>query len=482
MGSAIGCVVEREPLRRIDREGSHTVVLSNPLVPFAVGVIAVVLLLVWLKLPAFVGLILAAMAIGIATPAVPVATVPEEIASAFGDTMVDIGIPILMAAIIGKSLMDSGAAERIVRGFLAITGEGNSEYALLGSSYVLSIPVFFDNVFYLLAPLGRSMKARTGVKYSLYISVLASGALATHMLVPPTPGPLAAAGSLDVDLGLAILVGAVVALPASLLGGVVYGSILHDREDFPLREAMGSTPESIERKAETPTADLPGLLESSLPILLPVVLIASSTIANALADQGLVPESGPIVQATTFLGNANFALTAAAMAGAYTFYRLEVRDRDRLADELTEAIKSGGNIIAITAAGGTFGAMLAEAGIGEYIAEGLAALGISLLIAGWLIAAVIRVAQGSATVAILTGAEIMAPLLGSLTVNPVYMLMAVGCGAMIAPWYNDSGFWIISEVAGITQLETFKTYSAAATIMSVAGLLIVLVLSTVVSL
>ena len=454
-------------------------VLENPLVPFAVGVIAVVLLLVWLKLPAFVGLILAAMAIGIATPELAFETVPEALAEAFGETMVDIGIPILMAAIIGKCLMDSGAAERVVRAFLSITGEGNSEYALLGSSYVLSIPVFFDNVFYLLAPLGRSMKARTGVKYSLYISVLASGALATHMLVPPTPGPLAAAGSLGVDLGLAILIGSMVALPASLLGGIVYGTFLHNRVDFPLRDAMGSTPESLEEKAETPVEQLPGLIESSLPIALPVVLIASATVADALADQELIPEEGAIVEFTTFVGDANFALTAAALVAAYTFYRLEVQDRELFNEELTEALKSGGNIIAITAAGGTFGAMLAEAGVGEYIAEGLAALGISLLIAGWLIAAVIRVAQGSATVAILTGAAIMAPLLGTLTVNPVYMLMAVGCGGMIAPWYNDSGFWIISEVAGITQAETFKTYSASATIMSISGLLVVLVMSTI---
>jgi gluconate:H+ symporter, GntP family len=122
-------------------------VLDNPLVPFAIGVVAVVALLVWLKLPAFVGLVIAAMAIGIATPAVPFAEVPAEIAEAFGDVMVSIGIPILMAAIIGKTLMDSGAADRIVRAFLSLTGEDRSEYALFGSSFVLSIPVFFDNVF-----------------------------------------------------------------------------------------------------------------------------------------------------------------------------------------------------------------------------------------------------------------------------------------------------------------------------------------------
>jgi GntP family gluconate:H+ symporter len=448
-------------------------VFTNPLVPFVVGVVAVVLLLVWLKLPAFVGLIIAAMTIGIFTSEIPFEEVPAEIASSFGDVMVAIGIPILMAAIIGKTLMDSGAAERIVRGFLSITGQNNSELALLGSSYVLSIPVFFDNVFYLLAPLGRSMKARTGVKLSLYISVLAAGALSTHMLVPPTPGPLAMAAELNVDLGIAILVGATLALPSSLFAGVVYGRFLHSREDFPLREAMGATAESLREKAEADLSELPGPFESLLPILLPVVLIASNTIATTLYD------GGAVVSATTFLGDPNFALTAAALVSSYTFYRLEMDgDVDLFNTELTEAIKSGGNIIAITAAGGTFGAMLATAGVGEYIAGGLEDIGLGLLVTGWLIAAIIRVAQGSGTVAILTGASIMAPLAGGLSVNPVYLMMAVGFGGMIAPWFNDSGFWIIKETTGITSAETFKTYGAVATIMSTTGIVLVLIMST----
>ncbi|MFC6613920.1 GntP family permease [Halopenitus salinus] len=449
-------------------------VFSNPIVPFVIGVAAVVLLLVWLKLPAFLGLVIASMAIGIFTDQIPIGDVPSEIAGSFGDVMVAIGIPILMAAIIGKTLMDSGAAERIVRAFLSITGEKNSEFALLGSSYLLSIPVFFDNVFYLLAPLGRSMKARTGVKLSLYISVLAAGALSTHMLVPPTPGPLAMADELGVDLGIAILVGATLALPSSLLAGIVYGRFLHSREDFPLREAMGATADSLRDKAEADLSELPGLVESLLPILLPVVLIASSTIAGTLY------EGGSIVTATTFLGDPNFALTAAALVSAYTFYRFEMDgDVDLFNSELTEAIKSGGNIIAITAAGGTFGAMLATAGVGEYIAGGLEEIGLGLLFTGWLIAAIIRVAQGSGTVAILTGASIMAPLAGGLSVNPVYLMMAVGFGGMIAPWFNDSGFWIIKETAGINTMETFKSYGAVATIMSISGLAMVFIMSTV---
>ncbi|WP_129115522.1 GntP family permease [Halegenticoccus tardaugens] len=448
-------------------------VLDNPLVPFAVGLLVVVALLVWLKLPAFVGLIIATFAVGVVTPAVPFVEVPTATAEAFGDVLVSIGIPILMAAIIGKTLMESGAAERIVRAFLRLTGNDRSEYALLGSSYILSIPVFFDNVFYLLAPIGRSMRARTGGKFPVYVAVLGAGALGTHMLVPPTPGPLAMADELGVDLGIAIGVGALVALPTSLVGGVVYGRWIDKRMEIPLRDAMGTTAESIEAAADRPVSELPGLFESLLPIALPVALIASNTIAEVV-----FPETSPVRSVTGFFGDPNIALTAAALVATWTFYRMKELSKEALGDELTEALKSGGNIIAITAAGGAFGVMLQNAGIGDYIAGGLSDLGIPLLITGWLIAGLIRIAQGSGTVAILTGAAIMAPLTGSLSVHPVYMMMAVGTGGMLFAWYNDSGYWIVKEVAGITQEETFKTFSAVNFVMSITGITFVLILST----
>ncbi|SFG55712.1 gluconate:H+ symporter, GntP family [Halopelagius inordinatus] len=448
-------------------------VLSNPMVPFVVGLLAVVLLLVWLKLPAFVGLIIATVIVGVVTPEVPFAEVPTTTAEAFGDVLVGIGIPILMAAVIGKTLMESGAAERIVRAFLGITGNENSEYALLGSSYILSIPVFFDNVFYLLAPIGRSMRARTGDKFAVYISVLSAGALGTHMLVPPTPGPLAMAAELNVDLGVAMGVGALVAIPTTLVGGVVYGRWIDPRMDIPLRDAMGTTAESVRENADQPIDELPGIVEATLPIVVPVVFIASNTIAGVLLSEG-----ASILSVTAFFGDPNIALTAAALLSSWTFYRMKDLTRRELESELTEALKSGGNIIAITAAGGAFGAMLQSAGIGDYIAGNLSEVGIPLLMTGWLIAGLIRIAQGSGTVAILTGASIMAPLTGPLSVHPVYMMMAVGTGGMLFAWYNDSGWWIVKEVAGITQAETFKTFSAVNLVMSVTGITVVLVLST----
>ncbi len=451
--------------------------VSNPLVPFLLGLVAVIVFLVLLRLPAFLGLTLATIVVGLATPEVPFADVPAKMAAAFGDVMEAVGIPILMAAIIGKSLMDSGAAERIVRAFLARTGDERSEVALLGSSYVLSIPVFVDNVFYLLAPLGRSMYARTGTKYALYIAVLSAGALATHMLVPPTPGPLAMADTLNVDLGTAMLMGALVALPISMIAGLVYGHWIDRRLSIPLREAMGSTAEVLESKATTSLDDLPGLGEALLPIVLPVALIGSNTVTDAV-----LPNGGTAAATTDFLGSSTVALTLAALVAAATFYRTSDLHASTFGDALTDALKSGGNIIAITAAGGAFGALLRTAGVGEYIADALAAAGIPLLITGWLIGGVIRIAQGSGTVAVLTGASMMAPLTSGLDAHPVYMMMSVGTGALLFSWYNDSGFWIVNEVAGLTQAETLKTWSAVNTVMAFTGLVVVLLLATFVPL
>ncbi len=451
--------------------------LLNPLVVFVIGVALLVVLLLKLKLPAFVGLIVTTMIVGLISPEVPLAEAASTTAEGFGGAMTAIGIPILMAAIIGKTLMDSGAADRIVRAFMSLTGRDRSEWALLSSGYVLSVPVFFDNVFYLLAPIARSMRARIGKNYALFIVALTAGAGATHMFVPPTPGPLAAADSLDVDLGIAILIGIPMALVTSIIAGVIYGRWINNRIEIPLREVMGTSEDDLMEAAETETSELPGLFESLLPILLAVVLIAFNTILTTFA-----PQYEQAVLVSEFIGDSNFALTAAALASSYTFWRYSDMSTDMFSEELVTAIKDGGNIIAITAGGAAFGGMLAEAAVGEYVADLLAGIGIPLIVSAWLVAAMVRIAQGSGTVELLTAAGMMAPLAGDYAAHPVFLMMAIGSGAIIFSWYNDSGFWIVSEMGGLTQAETFQTWSAMTTIIAFTGLITAWVFSIVIPL
>ena len=456
----------------------------SPLVTFAIGLAMVVLLLVVWDLPAFVGLTVAAFTVGIVNavflPDFAFSQAATETATAFGNGMAGIGIPILMAAIIGKSMLESGAAQRVVRTFQSLLGRENSDVALWGSSTVLAIPVFFDSVFYLLAPLARSMRARMGDNYALYIVVVGAGAATTHVFVPPTPGPLAVASEVGANLGMTMLVGVAVAVPSATMGGLVYGRWINNHIDIPLRDTMGTTTEELEERAERDSSALPGVLESVAPIVIAVALVGASTALGPL-QQVLPALSGvltTIEPAVAFLGDKNVALTVAAIAAALIYLKWTDLARSEWESELTEALKSGGNIAAITAMGGAFGALLAASGIGSYLANSLEGIGIGLLVTAWLIAAIVRIAQGSATAAMLTAAGIMAPLTGQLDVHTAYLVMAIGAGGNICSWYPDSGFWLVKEIGGLTQAETLQTWTVVTTIISVTGLVSVLVLST----
>ncbi|MGQ3413401.1 GntP family permease [Natrinema sp. LN54] len=445
-----------------------------PLVSLVAGIVAIVLLLVVFDLPAFVSLVIAGFTVGIVAPEVAFAEVPGEFASAFGENMAGIGIPILMAAIIGKAMVESGAANRIVRGFTSVFGDENTELSLFSSSFVMSIPVFFDNVFYLLAPLARSARARIGKNYTLYIVAVGAAGVVTHGFVPPTPGPLLAVEEFDANLGSTILIGVLVGVPTALVSGLGYGYWINRRLEIPLRDSMGTTVEELEAQNQIPTSSLPGMVESLLPILLAVLLVTADT-----TTQTILGEDAAVRNITGFFGDPNLALTAAALAAALTYFRMSDLDSDAFSDELTDALKSGGNIAAITAAGGAFGAMLQAAGAGTYIANSLEGVGLGLLVTAWVIAAGVRVVQGSATVAIVTTAGIMAPLASGLDVNVAYLVMAIGAGASFCSWYNDSGFWIVKEIGGLTQGETLKTWTVATTLIGITGLLSTLIFSTI---
>ena len=445
----------------------------DPAVAFLVGLVVVILLLVQFDVPPFIGLVIAALTVGVVTAEIPLGEVASRVATAFGEGMTGIGIPILMAAVIGKTMMESGAAVRIVRGFERFTDEDSSYLALFGSGFVLSIPVFFDNVFYLLAPLARSMRARVGKNYTLFIVAIGASAATTHAFVPPTPGPLAVASELGINLGLLIVVGVAIGIPSSIVGGILYGHWINRRLDIPLRDSIDTSGEELTELATRSRDELPGLFEASLPIALAVVLIGAQTISSTFFGA-----NETLNAVTSFIGDSNVALTIAAIAAAITYYRLTGVDREEWSDELTGALRTGGNIAAITAAGGAFGAMLAAAGVGGYIAGILSGIGLGLIVTSWVIAAAVRIVQGSTTVALLTTAGIVAPLLQQASARPVYVAAAIGAGGLIFSWYNDSGFWIVKEIGGLTQAETLKTWTVLTTIISVMGLLSVLVLST----
>jgi GntP family gluconate:H+ symporter len=396
----------------------------------------------------------------------------SRVATGFGRICASIGIVIAMAAIIGKCLLDSGAAERIVAAVRRVLGESRTPLALVISGFVVGIPVFFDTVFYLLMPLGKAGAVRSGKNYLLYVLSIVAGATMAHSLVPPTPGPLLAASELGVPLGVMMLGGIVVGSIATS-AGYVYALWANRRWEIPLRPSVELTAEQLQAMAHRDESTLPPLWLSVLPILLPVVLIAGSSILDAVeGDGGRLVESlrGPL----GFWGDKNIALVLGAALAMGTLIWSKRLGRDELAAAAAAAIASGGVIILITAAGGAFGHVLRQTGIADQLAEMLPTQQVFLLPLAFLLTAMIRTAQGSATVAMITAVGIMAPIAasGSLGFDPVYVALAIGCGSKPINWMNDSGFWIISKMSGMTEAETLKTSTIMMIIMGVVGLVV----------
>jgi gluconate:H+ symporter, GntP family len=442
------------------------------------GIVTVLGLIIVAKTNAFLALITAAILVSLIAPG-EMADKVTRVAAAFGRSAGGIGIVIALAAVIGKCMLDSGAADRIVRAFLRVFGERQSPTALMGSGFVLAVPVFFDTVFYLLVPLARSLHRSTGREYLRYILAIAAGGAITHTLVPPTPGPLTMADNLKFDVGLMILIGLIVALPAAI-AGLVFAAIMDRLMPTPMRQ-IGSEPEP----APLSDHELPPLWLSLLPVVLPVFLISGNTIVRAVYANHEAVVAGRLEdvpqwlargnEVMAVLGNANLALllsTVIAMGMVYVQRQMTLRG---LAHVVETSLMSGGVIILITSAGGAFGAMLNEAQVGEAIKglfAGQAAAGGGLLLLGFGVAALLKIAQGSSTVAMITASAMLASLLssGEAGFHPVYLACAIGAGSLVGSWMNDSGFWIFAKMGGLTEVEALKSWTLLLLVLAFTSL------------
>ncbi len=445
----------------------------HPLLILVLGMATVLGLIVVARVHAFLALLAAALVVSLVA-AGPTGEAVARVAEAFGATAASIGIVIAFAAVIGKAMTDSGAADRIVRSF---SGEGHDRAApaLTASGAVLSIPVFFDTVFYLLVPIARSAARASGRHYLKYLLAVAGGAVVTHALVPPTPGPLVTAAELGVDLGTMMIVGLVIALPCTV-AVLLFARWADQRMPVALPDADDPAAGGVPA-AEAPPPTLPGLGASLLPIALPVVLITASTIANAL-ERPL-----PLLDA---LGNPNLALGLAVLAALVVYVRQRRPDRQEVAASVEEALMSAGVIILITAAGGAFGAMLRAAGVGDVLAAWAAdgAGGFALLLVAFGTASLLKIAQGSSTVAMITTVGLVGGVVAGvdLPFHPVYLATAIASGSLVGSWMNDSGFWIFAKMGGLGEVETLKTWTPLLALVGLVAFLTTVLLALVVPL
>ncbi|MHC4584105.1 MAG: GntP family permease [Planctomycetota bacterium] len=455
----------------------------HPLIILVIGMLTVILMITVLKMNAFIALITSAVVVSLLAPG-DLAEKISRVAEAFGNTAGSIGIVIALAVVIGKCMMDSGAADRIVRAFLAVLGEKRSPTALMASGFVLSIPVFFDTVFYLLVPLARSMHRRTQKHYLKYAMAIVAGGVVTHSLVPPTPGPLIVADNLGIDIGIMIMVGALVALPAAVVG-MIFSGYADRRLNIPMRPLGGglSEPEPLEDH------QLPGLLISLLPIILPVLLVSANTIVRTIAkdaaDGSILNRAAAI---TAVLGNVNLAMLISTAIAMWMLRSKRALTNTQLGKVVEVSLMSGGVIILITAGGGAFGAMLKAAQIGPAIEKlfasdtGQPTSGIMLLVLGALIAVLMKIAQGSTTVAMITSSAMIGSMITStqtLGYHPVYLAAAIGGGSMVGSWMNDSGFWIFVKMSGLTEAEGLKTWTPLLAIVGLTSIVVSLLLAMI---
>jgi len=454
----------------------------HPLIILTIGILTVVGMIIILRINAFIALITAAMVVSLLAPGDPAEKI-SRVAEAFGSMAGKIGVVIALAAVIGRCLIDSGAADRIVRLFVSLLGEKRCAISLMSSGFVLSVPVFFDTVFYLLVPLARSMYRRTQKNYLKFIMAIAAGAAITHTLVPPTPGPLIIANTLGVDLGVMIIIGVIIALPSSV-AGILYAGWLNSRMNVPMRP-ISSGKKELEALAEN---QLPGLLPSVLPIILPVLMIATHTAVSALAKGAAESSSLKYVAGLTAVpGNPNFAMLISAAIAMFVFWRQRKPTKEELALVVETSLMSGGVIILITSAGGAFGSMLNNVEIGPaiqnmFVIDGGQQLGgLMLLGMGFFITSLIKIAQGSSTVAMITSSALFGAMITSpdmLGYHPVYLATTIASGSLFGCWLNDSGFWIFVKMSGLTEVEGLKSYTVLTAILSLVGMAVTVLMAT----
>lgn len=475
-----------------------------PFVVLVVSVAFVILAITKFRLHAFLALILAAFLAGFLAGWFPPATIEripaalrddaranawvaavELTAIEFGSTAGSIAISIGLASIIGLCLMESGAADKVVRRFLAFFGEKRAGIALLASTYVLSIPIFFDTMFMLMVPLARALRLRTGKDYLLYLMCICSGGVITHSLTVPHPGPLAMVENLRIDAGISLLVG----IGAGILpcvAGYFLSVWINRTTEVPLREIPGAPLEDLKGISNKPEHELPGFFSSIAPVIIPIALISIASFVK-IALAGTAPADMPAAaRISFFLGNKNIALAIGTIIALWVLARARGYGLRRLEELMGPPLETAGVIILITAAGGAFGGMLRNAGVGDAIKNEASSRSVNLLVLAWLTAAIIRIAQGSATVAMLTTSSIIWPMIdpavtgnAPLPYHVIYVFLSIGFGAFCCSWMNDSGFWVVSRLSGMTEKETLRSWTVLLTGTSIAGFLLTLISSKI---
>jgi len=437
------------------------------LVDALIAIVALILLITRLKVHPFIALILASGFLGL-TSGMPVAQVVKAFQDGVGGVLGFVGIVLGLGTMLGKMMAESGGADRIAHTLIDAFGEKRVHWAMMFGAFLVGIPLFFEIGFVLLIPLVFIIAKRTGISLVKVGIPLLAGLSVVHGLVPPHPGPLLAIGIFGADIGKTIFYGLIVGLPTAIIAGPVFGNFIS-------KYVPGSaSPELMEQLAHEPEArDLPSFGITVTTILLPVFLMLLKSYADVA-----FPESSPFREWMDFIGNPIVALLAALLLALYTFGGARGFGAKQILKFLDDSLAPTAAIILIIGAGGGFKQVLVSSGVGNAIGQYAVQAHISPILLAWLVAGLIRVATGSATVATITGAGIVAPLVTLVPgVNRELLVLATGAGSLILSHVNDAGFWLVKQYFNMTVVETFKTWTAMETLLSVVGIIFIMILA-----
>ncbi|WNV76863.1 GntP family permease [Geodermatophilus sp. DSM 44513] len=481
------------------------------LLALVLGIATIVVLVLRTRLDAFVALLIAALVTGFVAGS-PVGETITSITTGFGNTLASIGIVIGLGVAIGKVLEVSGAAASLARVFVRALGQGREHWAMAGTGAVVSIPVFCDSGYVIMNPLARSIARRIKGRYVTLALALGCGMTLTHHLVPPTPGPLGVAGILGADLGGLILAGLVFSLlllPIVVLYAAWMGPKLESEVSEPVRAAVyagtaatapgtgsgaGTVTADDGPPADDPAAQLgtppPGAGPhrvgaglASLPLLVPLALIVLNTVTTAIdrnAQGALSPQDeyapSGIAATMAFIGNPVVALVIGIVLAVYLLLP-RWTPRKQVHTWLADAAASAGLIILITGAGGALGQVLRDSGVGTALADAVASISLPSVLVPFLVASLVRLAQGSGTVAMITAASVTAPLVGALGLSPLLAALACCAGSMVFSYFNDSYFWVVTRFTGLEGTAALRGWSGITTAVWAASLPLLLVAS-----
>ncbi|WP_104167307.1 GntP family permease [Arthrobacter sp. SX1312] len=427
------------------------------------AIVALLLLIIKVRLHAFFALIIISVLTALAA-GIGVADVMTVVIAGFSTTVGTVALLVGFGAVLGRLVEISGGAQVLADAMLRRFGEKRAPLALAVASLFYAFPIFLDAGFIVMLPIIYTVARRLGGSFMLYVLPSIGAFLMMHALTPPHPGPTAAATVMGADVGMVVLIALLVGLPTWYLAGYRLSLIIARRyPNMPVPNLLGEADldDDIPR---------PGFWTIIFVLLLPLVLIFFNTLFSTLEASGAVGEDNTLFQLSRLIGNTPVALLIAALSAMYLLYMRPRRGRGRvggaLEDLVDNALAPVCSIILITGAGGAFGRVLTETGIGTTIADGLDAMGLPVILAGFLVAVAFRVAQGSATVAATTAGSIMAPAVAELGLSGVALaaiVVAICAGSITFSHVNDSGFWLIGKFCGFDTVTTLKTWTVVGT-------------------